>query len=131
MFALHPYRKSFCLRYVRTAPLPEKFCGAFSKATSCARRRIGIFLFGAFSFCASKGKKKKRCEAKCNSKKHIRISIAMNFYLQIVTLSPLSFFLLVKEAQKKKGPKKKDAERGISLVATSDKGYAPLTCANF
>ena len=30
-----------------------------------------------------------------------------------------------------KGPKKKDAEGEISLVATSDKGYAPLTCANF
>jgi hypothetical protein len=38
----------------------------------------------------------------------------------------LSFFLLVKEAQKKKGPKKKNAEKEISLVATSDKGYAPL-----
>ena len=32
----------------------------------------------------------------------------------------------MKEAQKKKGPKKKDAEKEISLVATSDKGYAPL-----
>ena len=57
------------------------------------------------------------------------ISIAINFYLQIISLNLLSFFLLRKEAQKKKGPKKKDAEKEISLVATSDKGYAPLTCA--
>ena len=73
-----------------------------------------------------KAKRKSGARLNVTLNRYIQISIAINFYLQIVTLSLLSFFLLVKEAQKKKGPKKKDAERGISLVATSDKGYAPL-----
>ena len=125
MFAQHPYQKSFAELFQKR-PLAPAGASAF-------------FFLELFLFVPLKAKRKSGARENVTLNMYIRISIAINFYLQIVTLSPLSFFLLRKEAQNEnrnrkrfllqltfaakhrkfasqtancKGPKKKDAERG-------------------
>ena len=118
--------KIFCLHYVRTAALPEKFCGAFSKATARARRRIGIFLFGAFSFCASKGKKKKRCGGKSNFKKAYTNKHCNKFLFANSYLKPVVLFSFEKGGAKEKRTKKERRRRGDFACCDKRQGLRAL-----
>jgi hypothetical protein len=94
-----------------------------------APRRRGWYFFFLRVFSASKGKKKKRIDTKCNFKKaytnkHCNKFLSANSYFK-----PVVLFSFGEGGAKEKRTKKERRRKGISLVATSDKGYAPLTCA--
>ena len=114
-------RSKFAVFSRKTKDLRLACKSVFQKATSCARRRIAAFLFRAF-LCAFCVKEKRSSDA------GVKIAVI----LIIVTFKPDVLFLFL-SCEREKEPKREDSlfkDRGISLVATSDKGYAPLTGAH-